>query len=158
MASPPSLTAIQKKDIGKAASATSKKAASKKREMLCAPAGVTIPMDLSWVDTCTVPSTWDYPRPLLVANLCPGICGSMHAFKFLGVPESVTYLCDTWAALETPLRFNVPHQDQVHIGGDVTAIDCISLEPVDILIAGPPCPHGPASVSSRLTSSVTRRN
>ena len=80
---------------------------------------------------------------------CQSLPGNLwqHArLQFLGVPESVTYLCDTWAALETPLRFNVPHQDQVHIkcgkknGGDVTAIDCISLEPVDILVVGPPCP------------------
>ena len=140
-----SASAASKKDIRKAASASAKTRAMKS-ELCRAPAGATIPLDFSWVDTCKVPSLEQYPRPLLVAHLCPGICGSMHAFNFLGVPESVRYLCDIWSALEQPLRFNVPPEDRVHIkcgktnGGDVTAIDCISLDPVDIVTAGPPCP------------------
>lgn len=128
------------------AALASQKAASAKSELRLAPVNVTIPLDLTWVDTCTVPMASQYPRPLLVANFCPGICGGMHAFNFLGVPESVRYLCDVWGALEKPLQFNVPRGDRVHVkcgkknGGDVTAIDCISLDPVDIFTAGPPCP------------------
>ena len=80
---------------------------SKKTALYKAPADITLPLDLSWVDTCTVPSASQYPRRLLVAHFCPGICGGMHAFKFLDVPESVRYLCDIWGALNQPLLYNV---------------------------------------------------
>ena len=118
----------------------------KKRDLLVCPPNIEIPLSLSWVDTCNVPSPDEYPRSLLVANFCPGICGSFHALKFLGVPESVRYLLDIWDALEKPLRFNVSREDAIHVkcgkknGGDVTCIDCGSLDPVDIFTAGPPCP------------------
>ena len=121
------------------------KPVSKKTALYTAPADISLPLDLSWVDTCTVPSASQYPRRLLVAHLCPGICGGMHAFKFLNVPESVRYLYDIWGALNQPLLYNVPRTDRVHVkcgkknGGDVTQIDINSLEPVDILKAGPPC-------------------
>ena len=69
----------------------------------------------------------------------------MHAFTFLGAPESVRYLCDIWSALEQPLRFKCGKMEAASAfrSGrvlDVTVIDCISLDPVDIVTAGPPCP------------------
>ena len=106
----------------------------------------------SWVtvNTCHMPKFEEYYRPLLVAEFGSGINGDLHALESLKVLYRVMYVMDIQfgETPETLLKHNLPPDERIHFkGGKLiathiigAAMDCNSLQPVDIFISSLPCP------------------
>lgn len=86
-----------------------------------------------------------FPRPLRLALPCAGVDGAGHALRMMGVPVDPVHVYDLNSYLRPALlALHGPSSaNRLHLGpdvGDILRVDPRELEPVDGIVAGPPCP------------------
>ena len=107
------------------------------------------------IANCHVPTEWvekvkhfyripDFPRKLRMACPCIGVNMAGRAFQDLGIDYELVNSYDVLPELQGALESSEGGMDGINLGADAGDLLKVGLQdldiPVDLLVAGPPCP------------------